>query len=81
MILHDHTKVRYAPVSTHLGGAYTVTYDGRMSGHVMRSPRKGWRYLALGADSDRDWVAGFGTRKLATDHLLSANSPSAGWLI
>lgn len=79
-LLYDHSRVRYAPVSTFTGGAYSVTFDWKLTGHVQRSPRGGWRYLLIGADSDRDWVTGFETRKDAADHLLSAFSPSAAWL-
>ena len=80
MILHDHSKVTYKRIATHLGGAYTVTYNGKLAGHVMPSPRGGWRYLLVGDDSDRDWITGYSTRRDATDHLLSAFSPSASWL-
>jgi hypothetical protein len=80
MYLHDHSKVHYRAVRTYIGGAYSVTYGGKLAGHVMRSPSGGWRYLLVGDDSDRDWIAGFTTRKDAADHLLSAFSPSASWL-
>lgn len=81
MILHDHSEVKYTPVSTFIGGAYSVTYKGRLAGHVMHSASGvGWRYLLIGNDSNRDWISGFGTREYAADHLLSAYSPSAPWL-
>ena len=80
MILHDHSKVRYSALSTHIGRAYTVHFDGKMAGHVMRRGTA-WAYLPLGANSDTEWMGGYFTRKDAADHLLSYNSPSAAWLV
>lgn len=80
MILHDHAKVRYISVSTYIGNAYSVQYDGKLTGHVMRRSH-GWGYLPLGGNSDSGWIVGFNTRKDAADHLISAFSPSASWLV
>lgn len=79
MTLHDHSQVHYKKVATYIGGAYSVTYNGKLAGHV-RQGRKGWSYLLVGNDSDTSWITGFSTRKDAADHLLSAFSPSAAWL-
>jgi hypothetical protein len=80
MLLHDHKQVRYAKVRTYIGDAYSVTYRGKLAGHVMRRGTA-WAYLLVGDNSDTQWMGGFFTRKDATDHLLSAFSPSAAWLV
>jgi hypothetical protein len=85
MKLHDHSQIRYSQVSAPGNGtAYQVfrldpgEHLGKVAGQVMRSPRGGWRYRLAGST---DWVGGFATRADAADHLLSAFSPSASWLI
>ena len=77
MILHDHAGITYPRIGR---GEYKVKHSGEVLGYVKHSARWSsfWSYRT---PDQTTWVSVPGTRKDATDHLLSALSPSAAWLI
>jgi hypothetical protein len=94
MIIHDHTGIKYVGIhiTKHEGGQrhiFKITRRGQVLGYVARSLttgapiRAGWSYCTEPEpEVAANWtqVGPGSTREDATDHLLSALSPSAAWL-
>jgi hypothetical protein len=91
--LHDHSTIYYRRTADLAETGYEVRLRDKdeLVGHVRPSKSQpgGWAYQVSGdpafapkgLDQAGWWVAVSGTRKDAADHLLSAYSPSAHFLV
>lgn len=81
--LHDHTKIYYRKTADLAETGYEVRMRAgdELVGRVRpsKSQSESWAYQL--DNGEPGWVTLYGTRKDAADHLLSAYSPSAAWLV
>jgi hypothetical protein len=96
MILNDHTGIKMVKIWVPTEGGwgnrqvYKITRNGEVLGYVARALthrsayRAGWSWCVEDApEYPHNWtrVGPSSTRPEAIDHLLSARSPSAPWLV